>query len=93
MLVHELLMPGSVDDWFIRLRSVLEPADVDWLVRLRSMDDVGRRALITIALHSVMDDLVRCIDDAVRSDIPRVLLMACLDIMWLGLKKTVGEGA
>ena len=77
MLIHELLM--------------LEPADGDWLVRLRSMGDVDRRALITIALHSVMDDLVRCIDEAVKSDIPRVLLMACLDIMWLGLEKTVSE--
>ena len=38
---------------------MLEPADVDWLVRLRSLGDVGRRALITIALHSVMDDLTR----------------------------------
>jgi len=27
------------------------------LARLRSLGDVGRRALITIALHSVMDDL------------------------------------
>ena len=72
---------------------MLEPADVDWFVRLMSLGDVGRRALITIALHSVMDDFVRCIDDAVRSDIPRVLLMACLDTIWLGLKKTVGEGA
>jgi hypothetical protein len=70
---------------------MLEPTDGDWLVRLRSMGDVDRRALITIALYSVMDDLVKCIDDAVKSDIPRVLLMACLDIMWLGLKKTVSE--
>jgi len=77
LLIHELLM--------------LEPTDGDWLVRLRSLGDVDRRALITIALHNVMDDLVRCIDDAVKSDIPRVLLMACLDIMWLGLKKTVSE--
>ena len=77
MLIHELLM--------------LEPTDGDWLVRLRSMGDVDRRALITIALHNVMDDLVRCIDDAVKSDIPRVLLMACLDTIWLGLKKTVSE--
>ena len=79
MLIHELLM--------------LEPTDGDWLVRLRSMGDVDRRALITIALHNVMDDLVRCIDDAVKSDIPRVLLMACLDTIWLGLKKTVSERA
>ena len=77
MLIHELLM--------------LEPTDGDWLVRLRSLGDVDRRALITIALHNVMDDLVRCIDDAVKSDIPRVLLMACLDTIWLGLKKTVSE--
>jgi len=77
LLIHELLM--------------LEPTDGDWLVRLRSLGDVDRRALITIALYNVMDDLVRCIDDAVKSDIPRVLLMACLDIMWLGLKKTVSE--
>jgi len=77
LLIHELFM--------------LEPTDGDWLVRLRSLGDVDRRALITIALHNVMDDLVRCIDDAVKSDIPRVLLMACLDIMWLGLKKTVSE--
>jgi len=77
LLIHELLM--------------LEPTDGDWLVRLRSLGDVDRRALITIALHNVMDDLVRCIDDAVKSDIPRVLLMACLDTIWLGLKKTVSE--
>ena len=77
MLIHELFM--------------LEPTDGDWLVRLRSLGDVDRRALITIALHNVMDDLVRCIDDAVKSDIPRVLLMACLDTIWLGLKKTVSE--
>jgi len=77
LLIHELLM--------------LEPADGDWLVRLRSLGDVDRRALITIALYNVMDDLVRCIDDAVKSDIPRVLLMACLDTIWLGLKKTVSE--
>ena len=77
MLIHELLM--------------LEPTDGDWLVRLRSLGDVDRRALITIALYNVMDDLVRCIDDAVKSDIPRVLLMACLDTIWLGLKKTVSE--
>jgi hypothetical protein len=70
---------------------MLEPTDGDWLVRLRSLGDVDRRALITIALHNVMDDLVRCIDDAVKSDIPRVLLMACLDTIWLGLKKTVSE--
>ena len=77
MLIHELLM--------------LEPADGDWLVRLRSLGDADRRALITIALYNVMDDLVKCIDDAVKSDIPRVLLMACLDTIWLGLKKTVSE--
>jgi len=77
LLIHELFM--------------LEPTDGDWLVRLRSMGDVDRRALITIALYNVMDDLVKCIDDAVKSDIPRVLLTACLDIMWLGLKKTVSE--
>ena len=77
MLIHELFM--------------LEPTDGDWLVRLRSMGDVDRRALITIALYNVMDDLVRCIDDAVKSDIPRVLLMACLDTIWLGLEKTVSE--
>jgi len=77
LLIHELLM--------------LEPTDGDWLVRLRSLGDVDRRALITIALYNVMDDLVRCIDDAVKSDIPRVLLMACLDTIWLGLKKTVSE--
>ena len=77
MLIHELFM--------------LEPTDGDWLVRLRSLGDVDRRALITIALYNVMDDLVRCIDDAVKSDIPRVLLMACLDTIWLGLKKTVSE--
>jgi len=77
LLIHELFM--------------LEPTDGDWLVRLRSLGDVDRRALITIALHNVMDDLVRCIDDAVKSDIPRVLLMACLDTIWLGLKKTVSE--
>ncbi len=77
MLIHELFM--------------LEPTDGDWLVRLRSMGDVDRRALITIALHNVMDDLVKCIDDAVKSDIPRVLLIACLDTIWLGLKKTVSE--
>jgi hypothetical protein len=70
---------------------MLEPTDGDWLVRLRSMGDVDRRALITIALHNVMDDLVKCIDDAVKSDIPRVLLIACLDTIWLGLKKTVSE--
>ncbi len=79
MLIHELLM--------------LEPTDGDWLVRLRSLGDVDRRALITIALYNVMDDLVRCIDDAVKSDIPRVLLIACLDTIWLGLKKTVSERA
>ena len=77
MLIHELLM--------------LEPTDGDWLIKLRSLGDVDRRALITIALYNVMDDLVRCIDDAVKSDIPRVLLMACLDTIWLGLKKTVSE--
>jgi hypothetical protein len=67
-----------------------ESAD-DWLIRLKSLGDVDRRALITIALYNVMDDLVRCIDDAVKSDIPRVLLMACLDTIWLGLEKTVSE--
>ena len=70
---------------------MLEPTDGDWLVRLRSLGDVDRRTLITIALYNVMDDLVKCIDDAVKSDIPRVLLMACLDTIWLGLKKTVSE--
>jgi hypothetical protein len=84
-------MPESADDWLIRLKSMLKSGGDDWLVRLRSLGDVDRRALITIALYNVMDDLVRCIDDAVKSDIPRVLLMACLDTIWLGLKKTVSE--
>ena len=58
----------------------------DWLARLRSMNDTGRRAVIERAVKRAVDELVRCIDDAVKSDVPNVYLMSCVEVLRLALE-------
>jgi hypothetical protein len=64
----------------------LQSRQPDWLARLRSMNDADRRAVIERAVKRAVDELVRCIDDAVKSSAPNIYMMSCVEVLRLALE-------
>lgn len=70
----------------LRVLETLQPRQPDWLARLRSMNDADRRAVIERAVKRAVDELVRCIDDTVKSGAPNIYLMSCVEVLRLALE-------
>jgi hypothetical protein len=70
----------------LRYLESLQPRQPDWLARLRSMNDTDRRAVIERAIKRAVDELVRCIDDAIKSSAPNIYLMSCVEVLRLALE-------
>jgi hypothetical protein len=75
----------------LRILEALQPRQPrdDWLARLRSMNDADRRAVIERAVKRAVDELVRCIDDAVKSGALNIYLMSCVEVLRLALEAEV----
>jgi glutamyl-tRNA reductase len=68
------------------LESLQPKQSDDWLARLRSMNDADRRAAIERAVKRAVNELVRCVDDAIKSSAPNIYLMSCIEVLRLALE-------
>jgi hypothetical protein len=50
------------------------------------MNDTDRYAVIERAVKRAVGELVRCIDDAVKSSAPNIYLMSCIEVLRLALE-------
>jgi TorA maturation chaperone TorD len=75
----------------LRILETLQPRQPrdDWLARLMSMNDADRWAVIERAVKRAVAELVRCIDDAVKSGAPNIYMMSCIEVLRLALEAEV----